>query len=98
MDRNGNKMNYWPGGHNFGCACGVTKTCAGGKLSIFKSVTVVLQRADVRTFHRKMPLFDNSLSCLCIKHGHTVCCHNHHSRLANQSPDVYGSTSVSLLS
>ena len=30
-DREGNKMNYWPGGKGTGCACGVTKTCAGGE-------------------------------------------------------------------
>ena len=30
-DRDGKKMNYWPGGKGFGCACGVNKLCVGGE-------------------------------------------------------------------
>ena len=46
-DRDGNKMNYWPGGKGLGCACGVDKSCVGGELANRSSTgTLSVARCD----------------------------------------------------
>ena len=41
-DREGNKVNYWPGGKGLGCACGVDKSCIGGEFEISVTFRVVV--------------------------------------------------------
>ena len=40
-------MSYWPGGKGTGCACGVTRTCAGGEwvnLVIYMYIYIIIYK------------------------------------------------------